>query len=114
MLFRSDTLNVFLRDMAPCGILDPLEESLIDAASALSGCGPAYAYLFMEALADGAVACGVPRKKAMEYAAATLSGAAEMVLETHQHPGELKGTPASSAANARRSLGMMAGAPRCT
>ncbi len=80
----------FLRDMAPCGILDPLEESLIDAASALSGCGPAYAYLFMEALADGAVACGVPRKKAMEYAAATLSGAAEMVLQTHQHPGELK------------------------
>lgn len=89
-LVTKDTLNVFLRDMAPCGILDPLEESLIDAASALSGCGPAYAYLFMEALADGAVACGVPRKKAMEYAAATLSGAAEMVLQTHQHPGELK------------------------
>lgn len=89
-LVTKEMLNIFLRDMAPCGHLDPLEESLIDAASALSGCGPAYAYLFMEALADGAVACGVPRKKAMEYAAATLSGAAEMVLQTHQHPGELK------------------------
>lgn len=89
-LVTKDMLDIFLHDMAPCGHLDPLEESLIDAASALSGCGPAYAYLFMEALADGAVACGVPRKKAMEYAAATLSGAAEMVLQTHQHPGELK------------------------
>lgn len=89
-LVTEEMLGVFLRDMAPCGHLDQLEESLIDAASALSGCGPAYAYLFMEALADGAVACGVPRKKAMEYAAATLSGAAEMVLQTHQHPGELK------------------------
>lgn len=89
-LVTENMLAAFLQDMAPCGHLDPLEESLIDAASALSGCGPAYAYLFMEALADGAVACGVPRKKAMAYAAATLSGAAEMVLETHQHPGELK------------------------
>lgn len=89
-LVTDKMLGTFLRDMAPCGYLDPLEESLIDAASALSGCGPAYAYLFLEALADGAVACGVPRKKAIEYAAATLSGAAEMVLKTHQHPGELK------------------------
>lgn len=89
-LVTEEALASFLQDMTPCGLLDPLEESLIDAASALSGCGPAYAYLFMEALADGAVACGVPRKKAMEYAAATLSGAAEMVLQTHQHPGELK------------------------
>lgn len=89
-LVTEAVLASFLQYMAPCGLLDPLEESLIDAASALSGCGPAYAYLFMEALADGAVACDVPRKKAMEYAAATLSGAAEMVLQTHQHPGELK------------------------
>jgi len=89
-LVTEEMRNAFLQDMAPCGHLDPLEESLIDAASAVSGCGPAYAYLFMEALADGAVACGVPRAKAMEYAAVMLSGSAEMVLKTHQHPGQLK------------------------
>ena len=77
-------------DMAPCGLLDDLEERLIDAASALSGSGPAYMYLFLEALADGAVACGIPRAKAMEYAAMTMAGSAEMYLATKQHPGALK------------------------
>ena len=80
----------FREDLRFSGQLDELEERLIDAASALSGCGPAYAYLFIEALADGAVACGIPRTKAMEYAAATLIGAGEMVLATGQHPGALK------------------------
>ena len=80
----------FLEDMRFSGRLDKLEERLIDAASALSGCGPAYMYMFLEALADGAVACGIPRAKAMEYAAATMIGAASMVLTTGQHPGALK------------------------
>ena len=80
----------FLEDMRFSGRLDKLEERLIDAASALSGCGPAYMYMFLEALADGAVACGIPRAKAMEYAAATMIGAASMVLTTSQHPGALK------------------------
>lgn len=83
-------LEDWLRDMAGCGCLDPLEESLIDAATALAGCGPAYLYLFLEALADGAVACGLPRDKAMSYAAATMAGAAQMVLATGRHPGALK------------------------
>ena len=77
-------------DMRFCGLLDSLEERLIDAASALSGSGPAYMYMFIEALADGAVACGIPRAKAMEYAAMTMAGSAEMVLATKQHPGALK------------------------
>ncbi len=80
----------FLAAMAPSGRLDALEEGLMDAASALSGCGPAYMYLFLEALADGAVACGIPRAKAVEYAAATMAGAAKMVQETGLHPGALK------------------------
>ena len=84
------TLAEFLEDMRFAGRLDAIDEKLIDAASALSGCGPAYMYMFIEALADGAVACGVPRAKAIEYAAATMAGAAEMVLTSNQHPGALK------------------------
>ena len=80
----------WLADMAPCGLLDELEERLIDAASAISGSGPAYMYVFLEALADGAVTCGIPRAKAYEYAAMTMAGAAEMYLQTKAHPGQLK------------------------
>ena len=86
----SDALQAFLDDMRFCGILDPIEERLFDAAGTVSGCGPAYMYMFLEAMADGAVACGVPRAKALEYAAATMAGAAQMYLTTHQHPGILK------------------------
>lgn len=80
----------FLQDMRYAGIVDRIDEKLIDAACSLSGCGPAFVYLFIEALADGAVACGVPRDKALEYAAATAAGAAEMVMATGKHPGVLK------------------------
>ena len=83
-------LSDWLEDMRFCGVVDELEERLIDAASALSGSGPAYMYVMMEALADGAVACGIPRAKAMEYAAMTMVGAGEIYLATHQHPGALK------------------------
>jgi len=89
-LVTDAALESWLGDMAPCGLLDSLEERLIDAASALSGSGPAYMYVFLEALADGAVACGIPRAKALEYAAMTMAGAAEMYLQTHTHPGALK------------------------
>lgn len=78
------------KDMTPCGIVDALGENLIDAASALSGSGPAYMYLMIEALADGAVACGLPRDKAYVYAAATMEGSAKMFLSSGQHPGALK------------------------
>ena len=83
-------LQDWLNDMRFCGILDPLEERLIDAGSAISGSGPAYVYMFIEALADGAVSCGIPRAKALEYAAATVIGAGELVLASGQHPGALK------------------------
>ena len=89
-LVTDSLLADWLTDMRFCGLLDSLEERLIDAASALSGSGPAYMYMFIEALADGAVACGIPRAKAMEYAAMTMVGSAEMFLETKQHPGALK------------------------
>ncbi len=82
--------NDFVSMMSVCGKLDELEEKFIDAASALSGCGPAFVYMFGEALADGAVACGLPRDKAMLYAAQMISGAAEMMLVSDKHPGTLK------------------------
>ena len=76
--------------MEHSGVVDRIDEKLIDAASAVSGCGPAWAYQFIEALADGGVAAGLPRAKAQEYAAQMLLGSARMVLETGKHPGELK------------------------
>ena len=76
--------------LAPAGLVDEIEEKLIDAASSVSGCGPAFAYLFIEALADGGVACGLPRAKALQYAAQMLAGSAELVLQSGQHPGQLK------------------------
>lgn len=86
----AETEKAFLNAMAPAGRLDLIPESLIDAASSVSGCGPAFAYQFIEALADGGVACGLPRAKAMEYAAQMLVGSAKLVLESGKHPGELK------------------------
>lgn len=80
----------FLCAMANAGTFDKIDEDKIDAASAISGCGPAFVYMFIEALADGGVQCGLPRAAAQKYAAATLFGAAKLALESGKHPGELK------------------------
>lgn len=85
-----EAVAAFCDFMRSAGRLDPLPEKLIDAGSAVSGCGPAFACLFMEALADGGVACGLPRTKAMEYAAQMLLGTAMLALESGQHPGQMK------------------------
>jgi len=82
--------ELFLKSMAGAGKFSPLPEHLIDAGSAVSGCGPAFADLFLEALADGGVACGLPRAKAMEFAAQMLAGSARLALESGLHPGALK------------------------
>jgi pyrroline-5-carboxylate reductase len=75
---------------ASVGIAFQLKESLLDAVTGLSGSGPAYVYLMIEALSDGGVAAGLPRDVATKLAAQTVLGSAQMVLETGQHPGVLK------------------------
>ncbi|WP_096155438.1 MULTISPECIES: pyrroline-5-carboxylate reductase [Bacillus] len=72
------------------GKAELIEEKLMDAIPAVSASSPAYVYMFIEALADGAVKQGIPRKQAYKLAAQAVLGAAKMVLETNQHPGELK------------------------
>ena len=85
-LVTGEQLTFFTAAMAGAGLLDRLEERLIDAGSAVSGCGPAFLSLFLEALADGGVSCGLPRQKALIYAAKMAEGTARLMLETGQHP----------------------------
>ena len=89
-LVSPEELGDFLNDMEFSGALDRVPESLFDSAGTVTGCGPAYIYMFIEAMADGAVACGIPRAKALKYAAAAVAGAARLALESGQHPGALK------------------------
>lgn len=67
-----------------------IPERLMDAASAVSGSSPAFVFMFIESLADGAVAAGMPRAQAYEFAAAAVAGSAQLVLQTGRHPGDLK------------------------
>ncbi len=83
-------LEHFALWMANGGIADEISEGQMDAASAVSGCGPAFCAMFVEALADGGVLCGLPREKALQYAAQTLIGTGEMILQGEIHPGKVK------------------------
>ena len=67
-----------------------INENIMDAVIAVSGSSPAYVFMFIEAMADAAVAEGMPRAQAYQFAAQSVLGSAKMVLETGKHPGELK------------------------
>jgi pyrroline-5-carboxylate reductase len=73
-----------------CGTVEIMPEHLVDAAVAVSGSSPAYVFMIIEAMADGAVRDGIPRAQAYRLAAQSVLGSAKMVLETGLHPGELK------------------------
>ena len=76
--------------LSKAGSVECVPENLMDCVTGISGSGPAYGFVFIEALADAAVKLGMPRKQAYIYAAQTLKGAAAMVLETGKHPAALK------------------------
>ena len=88
--FPSNKLIELKKIIGAAGQIDKIDERYMDAVTGLSGSGPAFVYQFIEALADGGVLAGLPREKALFYAAQTVYGASAMVLQTGKHPGELK------------------------
>lgn len=89
-LVDEKTVNDFVKDMAFAGTMDKIQESLIDAGTAVSGCGPAYMFMFIDALAKGGVKCGLTEEQAILYATATMEGAAKLLLESKLPPETLK------------------------
>lgn len=84
---EKEMINQFFNSFGKVQVVD---EKLMSAVVCASGSSPAYVYMFIEALADGVVQYGIPRKQAYEMVAQTVLGSAKMVLETGEHPGELK------------------------
>lgn len=76
--------------LSQSGLVERMEEEMIEPYNAVAGCGPAFVYPYIEALADGGVLVGLHRDEAIRYAAQMVMGAAAMVLETGEHPGKLK------------------------
>lgn len=76
--------------LSQSGLVERMEEEMIEPYNAVAGCGPAFVYPYIEALADGGVLVGLHREEAIRYAAQMVMGAAAMVLETGEHPGKLK------------------------
>lgn len=83
-------LDKVLQILKSFGKVGVVQERLMDAVVGVSGSSPAYVFIFMEALADAAVAAGMPRKQAYEFSAQSVLGSAKLMLETGKHPAELK------------------------
>ncbi|HEX9995879.1 MAG TPA: pyrroline-5-carboxylate reductase [Abditibacterium sp.] len=92
---QSENLALAKTIFEAVGLAVETDEKLLDAVTGLSGSGPAYVFLFIEALADGGVRAGLPRDVALKLAAQTVMGSAQMQIETMEHPGVLKDRVAS-------------------
>ena len=92
-----DELTALEAALKPAGLLMRMPEDKLDAGSAVSGCGPAFVYLYLDALANGGVRCGLPYHQALALAAQTMIGAAEMTLTSGEHPGKLQSEVCSPA-----------------
>jgi len=86
----AEDLKVAASIFEAVGIATVVEEALLDAVTGLSGSGPAYVFLVIEALSDAGVKVGLPRYTALKLAAQTVLGAAHLLIETQAHPGQLK------------------------
>ena len=82
--------EAFDLSLEKCGLVTEIPENLHAIGGSLSGCGPAFVDMFIEALSDGAVACGMPRKTALAIASQMVVGSGKLLLESGKHPGELK------------------------
>ena len=89
-LVSDEDYKFFKYEMSGAGQFLELGENLFDAGCAVSGCGPAFVAMFIEAMADGGVRCGLPRKAATDLAAQTLIGTAKLLQKSGKHPGLLK------------------------
>ena len=89
-MITEEDLEIACNILRGFGEVEVLPEHLLDVVVSVSGSSPAYVFMFIEAMADAAVADGMPRQQAYKFAAQAVLGSAKMVLETKKHPGELK------------------------
>lgn len=104
---EKEDLDYVLTILSSFGRAEVVPESLMDVVTAVSGSSPAYVFMMIEAMADAAVADGMPRQQAYTFAASAVMGSAKMVLETGKHPGELKDMVCSPAGTTIEAVGVL-------
>lgn len=106
-LVEKEDLDYVLKILSSFGRAEVIPESLMDVVVSVSGSSPAYVFMMIEAMADAAVADGMPRQQAYTFAAQAVYGSAKMVLETGKHPGELKDMVCSPAGTTIEAVGVL-------